>query len=226
MEIIDFPPEQYFDLSACRHKELFESVQNVWEVFGKLEAYLTRAIGAVPPEKRRAGLVREGAKLYGDNIVIEEGALVESTAYIRGPVWIGKNSKVGPGAFIRGPVITGENCIIGNSTEARNTIMLNGSEASHFSYIGDSIFGSNATLGAGTQLANTKINGKPVRVGAIDTGLMRFGAVLADGVRIGCNAVTDPGTIIGKGCLILPLTYLRSGVYERGEEKFTVRKIL
>ncbi len=226
MEIANFPPEQYFDLSAYRHKELFAGIQNVWEAFGKLEAYLEKNIAGIPPEKRRAGNIREGAKLYGDNIVVEEGALVESTAYIRGPVWIGKNSKVGPGAFIRGPVVTGENCIIGNSTEARNTLMLNGAEASHFSYIGDSIFGNNATLGAGTQLANTKINGKGIRIGEIDTGLMRFGAVLGDGVRFGCNAVADPGTIIGKGCLVLPLTYLRSGVYERGEEKFTVRKIL
>ena len=226
MEIANFPPEQYFDLSAYRHKELFDGIQNVWEAFERLEAYLSRVIEAVPLEKRRAGEIREGAKLYGHNIVIEEGAMVESTAYIRGPVWIGKKAKVGPGAFIRGPVVTGENCIIGNSTEARNTIMLNGSEASHFNYIGDSIMGSGATLGAGTALANTKINGKPVRIGMMDTGLARFGAVLADGVRIGCNAVTDPGIIINKGCLILPLTYLRSGVYEQGEEKFTVRKIL
>lgn len=226
MEVKNFSAEEYFDLSIFPHKEIFADTKNMWEAFSRLGDYLEKKIAEVDPALRRRGEIREGAKIYGDDVVIEEGALVESTAYIRGPVWIGKGTKIGPGAFLRGPVLTGENCIIGNSTEAKNTIMLNNAWASHFNYIGDSMFGNNVSLGAGAHLANTKINGKPVRVGTTDTGLMRFGAVLADGVKIGCNAVCDPGTIIAKACLILPLTYLRAGVYERGEEKFTVRKVL
>jgi NDP-sugar pyrophosphorylase family protein len=221
-----FGPRVFFDLSSFAHQQLFADTENVWEVFGKLESYLADLIGRVAQSQRIKGEVKTGAKLYGEDIVIEEGVLVESTAYIRGPVYIGRGSKIGPGAFLRGPVVTGENCIIGNSTEAKNTIMLNNAWASHFNYIGDSIFGNNCSLGAGTQLANTKINGRNVRVGDIDTQLLRFGAVLADGVRIGCNAVTDPGTIIGKDCLVLPQSYIRSGLYERGAEKYSLKKIV
>jgi len=226
MEIKNFSPQIFFDLQSYQHKKLFEGVVNIWEVFAKLPNYVEDLIAAIPIEQRIKGEVRQGAKLYGDNIVIEEGALVESTAYIRGPVYIGKKSIVGPGAFLRGPVLTGENCIIGNSTEAKNTIMLNNSQASHFNYIGDSIFGNNVTAGAGTQLANTKINGRSIRIGEQETGLSRFGAILGDNVRFGCNAVCDPGTILNKGCLILPLTYVKAGVYEIGENKYSLKKIL
>lgn len=226
MEIKNFSPQLFFDLRDFQHKRLFEEVVNVWEVFAKFPNYLKDLIAAIPIEQRIRGEVRQGAKLYGDNIVIAQGALVESTAYIRGPVYIGEHSVVGPGAFLRGPVLTGEGCIIGNSTEAKNTIMLNNAWASHFNYIGDSIFGNNAAVGAGTQLANTKITGRSIRIGKQDTGLLRFGAVLGDNVRFGCNAVCDPGTILSKGCLVLPLTYVKGGVYEIGENKYTLNKIL
>jgi len=225
-ETKNFPPQMFFDLKQYQHRELFGGLKNIWEVFAKLPDYLEKLIASIPQEERIKGEVRQGAKLYGDDIVIAEGALVESTAYIRGPVYIGKKSIVGPGAFLRGPVLTGESCIIGNSTEAKNTIMLNTAWASHFNYIGDSIFGNNAAVGAGTQLANTKITGRSVRIGKQDTGLLRFGAVLGDNVRFGCNAVCDPGTILNKGCMILPLTYVRAGVYEIGEDKYSLKKIL
>jgi len=219
-----FAPNYYFDLSKYQHRDLFDGVEDVWMVFQLLEKYVRTKISLIPQAKRILGEVREGAKLYGEDIVIEEGALVESTAYIRGPVYIGKRSIVGPGAFIRGPVITGENCIIGNSTEAKGTILLDKSQASHFNYIGDSIIGNSAGLGAGAQLANTKINGRSVLVAGRDTGLERFGAILGDGTRLGCNVVCDPGTLIGKSCLVLPLTYIRAGCYERGEDKFMLKK--
>lgn len=226
MEIKKFSPEKYFNLQDFEQRDLFDGIANVWEVHLKFSDYLEKLIASIPVKRRIEGKVRRGAKLYGDNIVIAEGALVESTAYIRGPVFIGKKSIVGPGAFLRGPVLTGESCIIGNSTEAKNTIMLNHAHASHFSYIGDSIFGNNVRLGAGTQLANTKINGRSIRIGEKDTGLFGLGAILGDGTRFGCNCVCDPGTILGKGCLILPLTYVRAGVYEIGKKNYTIKKII
>ncbi|MBI2035422.1 MAG: glucose-1-phosphate thymidylyltransferase [Candidatus Liptonbacteria bacterium] len=221
----NFAPETYFDLSKYIHKALFDKSETVWDALNNLDEYLMKLIESISAGGRIKGEVRVGAKLYGDNIIISDGAIVESTAYIRGPVFIGPRSIVGPGAFIRGPVITGEKCIIGNSTEAKNTIMLDGSQASHFNYIGDSIFGNNATVGAGTQLANTKITMTTVRVGGVDTGRKSFGAVLGDGTKLGCSAVCDPGTLIQKGCLILPLTYVRGGVYEQGE-KFMLKKVV
>ena len=221
-----FEPQKYFDLTNYAHRELFLGVESVWEAFGKLDSYLRQIISSIPTENRLKGDIRSGARLYGDDIVIEEGALVESTAYIRGPVYIGKKTIIGPGAFLRGPVVTGEGCIIGNSTEAKNTIMLNLAWASHFNYIGDSILGNNTAIGAGTQLANTKINKKSVRIGNHGTDLKRLGAILGDETKSGCNVVFDPGTVVGKDCLILPMSYVRSGVYEKGLEKFELKKVL
>ena len=224
--ISESEPKHFFELSGYPHQDLFRGVEQVWEVFTRLEPYLRQLIASIPVDQRIKGEVRAGAKIYGDDVVIEEGALVESTAYIRGPVYIGKKTIIGPGAFLRGPVLTGAECIIGNSVEAKNTIMLNHSWVSHFNYIGDSVLGNNTSLGAGAHLANTKITGTSVRVAGCDTGLLRFGAVLGDGVKIGCSAVCSPGTILGKSCLVLPLTHVKAGIYARGEDKFSLKKIL
>jgi len=154
-----------------------------------------------------ATIIYAGAFLMDDQIHLGKGVVVEPSALIRGPALIGDHTEVRHGAYIRGQVITGEDCVVGHTTEIKSSVMLGGSKAGHFAYIGDSILGR-VNLGAGTKLANLKMNGNPVTLkieGRLyQTGLRKFGAILADGVETGCNSVTSPGTILGKNVMLYP----------------------
>jgi UDP-N-acetylglucosamine diphosphorylase / glucose-1-phosphate thymidylyltransferase / UDP-N-acetylgalactosamine diphosphorylase / glucosamine-1-phosphate N-acetyltransferase / galactosamine-1-phosphate N-acetyltransferase len=159
-----------------------------------------------------------GSVLWDDRIYLGAGSVVEPGALIQGPTIIGSHTEVRQGAYVRGNCIIGNSCVVGHTTEIKASIMLNDAKAGHFAYIGDSILGHETNLGAGTKLANLKIKPGTVRVRAaadfIDTGLRKFGAVLGDHVEIGCNAVTNPGTLLGKGCLVFPVTSVPSGYHE------------
>lgn len=154
-----------------------------------------------------ASVIYAGAVLMGDDIFIGKGTVVEPGTLIRGPAIIGDNTEVRQGAYIRGEVVVGNQCVVGHTTEIKHSIMLGGSKAGHFAYIGDSILGR-VNLGAGTKLANLKLDESPVviKVGKTnyDTRLKKLGAVIGDGVEIGCNSVTNPGTLIGKGSSAYP----------------------
>jgi NDP-sugar pyrophosphorylase family protein len=130
------------------------------------------------------------------------------TATIIGPAWIGEGTEIRPGAFIRGHVIVGARCVLGNSCEFKNCLLLDGVQVPHFSYVGDSVLGNGAHLGAGAVLSNLRLDKKPVSLrlpeGTVDTGLKKFGALLADGAEVGCNAVLNPGTVLGKRALVMP----------------------
>ncbi|MDD5224256.1 MAG: glucose-1-phosphate thymidylyltransferase [bacterium] len=156
---------------------------------------------------RGASVVYAGAVLMDDDISIGTGTVVEPGALIRGPAIIGDNTEVRQGAYIRGEVVVGNKCVVGHTTEIKHSIMLGGSKAGHFAYIGDSILGR-VNLGAGTKLANLKLDESPVviKVGktSYDTKLKKLGAIIGDGVEIGCNSVTNPGTLLGKGSLAFP----------------------
>jgi NDP-sugar pyrophosphorylase family protein len=130
---------------------------------------------------------------------------------IIGPAWIGAGTEIRPGAFIRGSVLVGEGCVLGNSCEFKNALLMDGVQVPHFSYVGDSVLGNKAHLGAGVILSNLRLDQKPVRIrmpdGArADTGLRKLGAILGDGAEAGCNAVLQPGTILGRRSLVHPLT--------------------
>ncbi len=129
-------------------------------------------------------------------------------AIIIGPVWIGEGTEIRPGAFIRGHVIAGARCVLGNSCEFKNCLLLDGVQVPHFSYVGDSVLGNGAHLGAGAILSNLRLDQKPVTLrlpgGTVDTGLRKFGAILGDGAEVGCNAVLNPGTLLGKRSLVMP----------------------
>lgn len=161
-----------------------------------------------------ATVLYAGAVLFDSNISIGNGTVVEPGALIKGPAIIGANTEIRQGAYIRGNVIVGDGCVVGHTTEVKDSIMLNGAKAGHFAYIGDSILGR-VNLGAGTKLANLKIkvSGPTVRVNIsgkwYDTGLRKFGAILGDGVETGCNAVLNPGAILGKGTLVYANASLR-----------------
>ncbi len=154
-----------------------------------------------------ASIVYAGSFLMDDLIQIGKNVIIEPGALIKGPAVIGDGTEVRQGAYIRGDVLVGRNCVVGHTTEIKASIMLGGSKAGHFAYIGDSILGS-VNLGAGTKLANLKMTDSPVVLNikgqVYKTGLRKFGAILGDGVETGCNSVTAPGTLLGKKTLLYP----------------------
>ncbi len=169
-------------------------------------------------ETSEATVLYEGSVLWDEAIFIAPGAVLEPGALVKGPSIIGAQTEVRQGAYVRGKCIVGSRCIVGHTTEMKTSIMLDGAKAGHFAYIGDSLLGHETNLGAGTKLANLKIRDQTVRVMAhgtrIVTNLRKFGAVLGDHVEIGCNSVTNPGTVLGRGCQVFPLTSVRAGYYE------------
>jgi NDP-sugar pyrophosphorylase family protein len=196
-------PEELFELGSFQHASLFAGCANVWEALERLPDYLRSVLR---PGIR--GEVEDGAYLYGD-VEIAEGARVEAGAYIRGPALIGPGTEVRHGAYVRGNVLTGTDCVIGHASEGKSAILLDGAKAAHFAYVGDSILGNDVNLGAGTKLANFKIVPGTIAVRhpdgtSLDTGMRKLGALLGDGVQIGCNAVTSPGTVIGRDSLVYP----------------------
>lgn len=199
-----FATERYFDLSTFMHKGLFDGLKNVWEALNQLKGYLdSQKVWKIECE------VPEGVTLVNpEKISIGQGTVIEPGAYIKGPCIIGKNSTIRHAAYIRGNVVAGDNVVIGHASEVKNSILLNGAQAAHFAYVGDSILGNGVNLGAGTKLANLKFNHTEVLVrhdgSAYPTGLKKFGAILGDGAQTGCNAVTNPGTIFGKGAACFP----------------------
>ena len=129
-------------------------------------------------------------------------------ATIIGPAWIGANTEIRPGAFIRGNVIAGENCVMGNACEFKNCLLLDGVAASHFNYVGDSVLGNRAHLGAGVICSNLRLDQQPIVVRSADavfeTGLRKFGVIAGDDAEVGCNAVLNPGTLLGPRALVSP----------------------
>jgi NDP-sugar pyrophosphorylase family protein len=203
-------PIDFFDLEHYEHKELFNGpqIEYVWDVLKVLKEYLNQTI---TPEIR--GQVMEGAYLWDDKIFIGPGSVVEPGVLIKGPTYIGANTQIRQGAYIRGTVLVGDNCVVGHATEIKNSILLDRAHAAHFAYVGDSILGNDTNLGAGTRLANIKLSGTHVvvKVGnqAYETGLRKLGAIVGDRVQIGCNAVSNPGTLMGPGCMAYALTLLQ-----------------
>ena len=161
-----------------------------------------------------------------------ENVKIASTATIEPLCIIGSNTEIRPGAYIRGSVITGENCVIGNSTELKNCVLLDNVQVPHYNYVGDSVLGNHAHMGAGSICSNLKSDGKPVVIhGDMEhvTGIRKIGGILADNADVGCGCVLNPGTVIGKNTSVYPLTSLR-GVYPEQcivkETKTIVKRIV
>lgn len=149
---------------------------------------------------------------------IHKEANIAPTAYIGAPCIIGKDSEVRHCAYIRGSALIGENCVIGNSTEIKNSIIFDCVQVPHYNYVGDSILGFKSHLGAGAVTSNVKSDKSAVKVRngeeVIETGLRKFGAMVGDGVEVGCNSVLNPGTVIGKNTNIYPLSRVRGVIRE------------
>ncbi len=164
-----------------------------------------------------ASVVMAGTVLMGGQIQLGQGVLVESGALIKGPTIIGDWTEVRQGAYLRGYCLTGQGCVIGHTTEVKHSIFLSGAKAGHFAYLGDSILGREVNLGAGTKFANLRFLSGTVSVrtpdGPVDSGRRKLGAILGDLSQTGCNSVTNPGTIMGRGCLLMPNTTAPSGFH-------------
>jgi NDP-sugar pyrophosphorylase family protein len=201
-----FKPEDLFDLVQTEHAAIFADCKFAWEALMNIEPYLVQMPRQNPP-KRFAGAS------IGEKVFIGEGTTVEPGVLIKGPAIIGKNCQIRHNAYIRENVILGDSCVVGNSSELKNSLLFNGAQVPHFNYIGDSILGHKTHLGAGVKISNFKLLPGNIYVevdGAhFDTGLRKFGALLGDGAEAGCNAVLNPGSILGRGAVIYPNVFWR-----------------
>ena len=166
-----------------------------------------------------ASVIMSGATLLGSRIDIGKGVLIEGGAMVKSPTILGDCTEVRQGAYLRGYCLAGKRCVLGHATEVKHSIFLNDAKAGHFAYLGDSILGTNTNLGAGTKFANLRFLSGNVSITyegeKIDTGRRKFGAILGDDSQTGCNSVTNPGTIFGKQCMLMPNTTAPSGFHKR-----------
>ncbi|WP_213358212.1 LpxA family transferase [Chlamydiifrater phoenicopteri] len=183
---------------------LFDEAENVWDI---LDNYKRLALSY--QFKGILGTVEPGAFFKNeDKIEIEEGAYIESGAYIVGPCFLGAGTVVRQGAYLRGDVFVGRSCVIGHCTELKNVCFGREVKAAHFAYVGDSVLASRVNLGAGVRCANFRLDGGDVvlRDGKtkISTEKRKLGAFIGEAVSVGCNVVINPGTIIADNVQILP----------------------
>ncbi len=201
--------ENLYNLDETIAKDIFEGVTYPWEVLPKLEEFIINLGKTLPKDEYEQ---------KGENIWIAKSAKVAPTAYIAGPTIIGNNAEVRHCAFIRGKVIVGEGAVVGNSTELKGVILFNKVQVPHYNYVGDSILGYKAHMGAGSITSNVKSDKKLVIVKKgkeqIKTGLKKFGAMVGDEVEVGCGSILNPGTIVGKHTNIYPLSSVRGVISE------------
>lgn len=216
----------FFDLADFRHKKLFAEGKPVWFALDEISKYLKSSdLGNIEADVPR-GTFLENPEL----ISIGKGTIIESGAFIRGPCIIGENCTIRHGAYIRGNLITGDKCVIGHDTEIKNCILLNGAQAAHFAYLGDSILGNRVNLGAGTKCANLKLDHSNIYIVIdgvkTDTGRHKLGAIIGDDAQLGCNSVSNPGTLIGKKVFCHPCVnfggYIPPGKTVHSPERFLI----
>ena len=198
-----FAPDQFLDLSRTEHKIIFENVEDVWQALPKLAAYLKFRL-----EPGINGKLL-GTPFVGNAVFVGKGSVIEQGAMIKGPAWIGEDCQIRNGCYIRENVIIGNGVVAGNSCEFKNCLVFDNANVPHFNYVGDSILGYGAHLGAGAILSNVKLDHTPVSVvrpdgNLVATGLRKFGAIVGDHAELGCNSVLSPGSIIGRRSIVYP----------------------
>ena len=215
-----FSIKKYFDLSKTLAAPLFDGVDYPWEVLPRLESFI-QVLGPMLPA--------DEFEQVSENVWIGRSAKVAPSASITGPCIIDSNAEIRHCAFIRGNVIVGKGTVVGNSCEVKNSLLFDEVEAPHFNYVGDSILGYKSHLGAGAITSNIKNDKRNVEIhfplGSLETEMRKLGAIIGDGVQVGCNCVLNPGTVIGKNTRIYPLNSLRGWIDEnsvyKNESKIT-----
>jgi len=196
-----------YDLEQTIAAELFADIEYPWEALPKIGDFIKKLGPTLDSnifEKR------------GEDIWIAKSVKIYDTATITGPLIIDEDTEVRPGAFIRGNAIVGKNCVVGNSTELKNVVLFNTVQVPHYNYVGDSILGYKSQMGAGSITSNVKSDKTLVvvkdGVEEIKTGLKKFGAMLGNGVEVGCNSVLNPGTVVCPNSNIYPVSCVRGVV--------------
>lgn len=199
-----------YDLNETIAKDIFDGVTYPWEVLPKIKEFII-ALGNTLPEDR--------FEKRGEDVWVAKTAKVFPSAYIGGPAIIDEEAEIRHCAFIRGSAIVGKGAVVGNSTELKNVILFNKVQVPHYNYVGDSVLGFKAHMGAGSITSNVKSDKTLVVVkspfGEIETGFKKFGAMLGDHVEVGCNSVLNPGTVIGRESNIYPTSMVRGYIPEK-----------
>ena len=202
MNKLNIKTSELFSTEVPYLKEVFDKSTYPWEILPQIKEIVARVI--------ESGL--EGYTEIMPGVLVAENVKIAKTATIEAPAIIGKDTELRPGAFLRGNVIVGEKCVVGNSSELKNCILLNHVQVPHYNYVGDSILGDYAHMGAGSILSNLKSGGKNIVIHGdkeYETGLRKIGGFLGEYADIGCGSVLNPGTIIGKNTQVYPLSMLR-----------------
>lgn len=203
--------QNLFSLENTIAAPLLKKYTYPWEVIPDISDFIIE-LGNTLSEKEY--------DMPGENVWISKTANIAKTAYIKGPVIICENAEIRHCAFIRGNAIIGKNTVVGNSTELKNVILFDNVQVPHYNYVGDSILGYKAHMGAGSLTSNVKSDKKNVVIKnnvtgeAIETNRKKVGAMLGDFVEIGCGSVLNPGSVIGKNTNIYPLSSVRGVVPE------------
>ena len=198
-----------YDLSHTRASQMLSACEYPWEALGKIKQTVLEIGKTLDPAKYVQ---------TGEDVWIAKSASIAPTASITGPCIIGENTEVRPGAFLRGSILVGDGCVVGNSTELKNCILFDSVQVPHYNYVGDSILGYHAHMGAGAITSNVKGDKQLVVVHGEEqykTGCKKFGAMLGDHAEIGCNSVLNPGTVIGRDSQVYPLSCVRGVVPAR-----------
>ncbi len=204
MMSINIHPQELFDLNLFEHTALFQGCAYPWEALERLSAYLTElSLGVISIQ------VPNFVILHNPQMIsIGEGTVIEPGVMIQGPCVIGKQCVIRHGAYLRGDTLVGDHCVIGHDTEIKHSILMNHVAAPHFNYVGDSILGNRVNLGAGVKCSNVRLDKGEVVLKIdgmrIPTGLKKLGAIIGDGAQLGCNAVSNPGTVFAKGAVCFP----------------------
>lgn len=199
--------KELYSLDKTIAAGIFKDSTYPWEVLSKIGDYIIELGNSLPEDE----YIKKG-----DNVWIHKEANVFESAYIAGPAIICKGAEVRHCAFIRGKAIVGEGAVVGNSTELKNVILFDGVQVPHYNYVGDSILGYKAHMGAGSITSNVKSDKKLITIKGpdenVDTGIKKIGAFLGDNVEVGCGSVLNPGTIVGRESNIYPLSSVRGYV--------------
>jgi NDP-sugar pyrophosphorylase family protein len=214
--MIDFRPATFFDIDEFSHSGLFDPAKPVWAALGDrfaeyLESWSDWSINIDVPD---------GVHLLGDRIAIAAGCSIEPGAVILGPAILEEGVQIRTGAYVRQNVLLAAHSLVGAHSEVKGSILLPGAKAPHQAYVGDSILGRGVNLGAGTICSNVKNIGRDISFSAggeiVHTGLRKFGAVLGDGCKTGCNTVLNPGVLMGPGSVTYTNASVRGGYYPAG----------
>lgn len=202
--------KELFDLNHTLAADYLAQFKYPWEALEEIRELVLKLGNELPPEEYDHP---------AEDVWIARDAVIFPHVNICGPAIIGRRTEVRPSAFIRGSVLVGEDCVVGNSTELKNVILFDGVQVPHYNYVGDSILGFKAHMGAGSITSNVKSDKLPVEVktetGVLPTGRKKVGAMLGDRAEIGCNSVLNPGTVIGRDSSVYPVSCVRGVVPEK-----------